>query len=155
MGVEKNGVLWRRPSIGRAVRLQECPLGELLLIVKRQNWVLTLWMVRRILVYIFCFIMTQAYHYLMKLVNWNFWILKEHNNFSFLRKFEQFRRNSLWKTPKSTIYLLRVNSCMLMRKDVNNDVTMNPPIRYPLFPSINPEVSTLSDIFRQIPTISI
>lgn len=44
---------------------------------------------------------------------------------------------------------------MLMRKDVNNDVTMNPPIRYPLFPSINPEVSTLSDIFRQIPTISI
>ena len=99
MGVQKNGVLWRRPSIGRAVRLQECPLGELLLIVKRQNWVLTLWMVRRILVYIFCLIMTQAYHYLMKLVNWNFWILKEHNNFSFLRKFEQFRRNSLWKTP--------------------------------------------------------
>ena len=102
MGVEKNGVLWRRPSIGRAVRLQECPLGELLLIVKRQNWVLTLWMVRRILVYIFCLIMTQAYHYLMKLVNWNFWILKEHNNFTFLRKFEQFRRNSLCKTPKST-----------------------------------------------------
>ena len=100
MGVEKNGVLWRRPSISRAVRLQECPLGELLLIVKRQNWVLTLWMVRRILVYIFCLIMTQAYHYLMKLVNWNFWILKEHNNFSFLRKFEQFRRNSLWKNPK-------------------------------------------------------
>ena len=30
----------------------------------------------------------EAYHYLMKLIKWNFWILKEYNNFSSLWKFE-------------------------------------------------------------------
>ena len=38
---------------------------------------------RRILVYSFCLIIIGLSLSIMKLIKWNFWILKEHNNFSY------------------------------------------------------------------------
>ena len=120
----------------------------------------------------------------MKLIKWNFWILKEHNNFSYLWKFEPDISNSfgeiLFEKPKNLhIYVLInllppsnfavFNCCyfflllitkswnlyklpkltrsfnfwtfgiygyifyrlthMQMSKNVNNNVTMNPPFK--------------------------
>ena len=51
--------------------------------------------------------LTYCYHYLKTLIKWKLWILKGHNSFSFLWKFEpntssRFRRNSLLKTRNFT-----------------------------------------------------
>ena len=146
---------------------------------KLANW--------RILGYIFCVISIDlSNHYLMKLIKWNFWILKEHNNFSYLLKFEPDISDSFGQTvfekcqnlqrmyklinllPPSSFAVF--NSCffslllianswllhklhkltssfnfwtkllytakssvgsitrMLMSRNINNDVTMNPPL---------------------------
>ena len=42
--------------------------------------------------------LAYAYHYLMKLIKWNFWILKKQNNFSYLWKFEPDIPNSFGET---------------------------------------------------------
>ena len=146
-----------------------------------------LWLYRRIFVYVFCLINIYAHHYLMKLIKQNLWILKEHDDFSYLWKFEpdiyirngfgeittsflktrNFAKNvwlidffatqflmadiffNIARKELKNVQIAQVNqlfqglnllctygqslcelSRMLMRKNVNNDVSKDSPISY-------------------------
>ena len=58
--------------------------------------------------------LARAYHFLIKLIKWNFRILKEHTNFSYLWKFEPDIPNSLGE-----IFLEKLQNLQRMYDSIN------------------------------------